>query len=64
MADKNFDFLKQDPKHPSLHFKQIGRYWSVRIGLNHRALAIQGSKGVIWFWIGRHDEYDKILKGS
>lgn len=25
LADKNYDLLKQDPKHPSLHFKKIGQ---------------------------------------
>jgi hypothetical protein len=63
LANKNFELLKQNPKHPSLHLKRIGRFWSVRVGLNHRALAIEGAKGPIWFWIGTHDEYDKPLKG-
>ena len=40
VADKNYELLKRDPKHPSLHFKQIGRYWSVRVGMNYRALGI------------------------
>ena len=26
-----------DQRHPSLHFKRIGRFWSVRIGLHYRA---------------------------
>ncbi len=32
LADDNYDLLKQNPRHPSLHFKKVGRYWSVRIG--------------------------------
>ncbi len=40
VADKNYELLKRDPKHPSLHFKQVGRYWSVRVGMNYRALGI------------------------
>ncbi len=39
LADKNFAMLKSDPRHPSLQFKKIGRFWSVRIGLRYRALA-------------------------
>jgi hypothetical protein len=62
LADKNFDLLKQNPQHPSLHLKQIGRYWSVRVGLDHRAVAVEGSEGLVWFWIGTHAEYDKLLK--
>jgi hypothetical protein len=38
VADKNFQLLKSDPKHPSLHFKRIGKLWSVRVGEHHRAL--------------------------
>lgn len=53
--------LKQDPSHPSLHFKKVGRYWSVRIGIGYRALARIESESLIWFWIGTHAEYDKLL---
>ena len=64
LADKNFALLKGNPKHPSLHFKQIKHFWSVRVGLEYRALAIDGPKGPVWFWIGTHDEYDKLLKAG
>jgi hypothetical protein len=34
-ADGQYDLLKQDARHPSLHFKKIGdRFWSVRAGLH------------------------------
>ncbi len=29
VADENFKLLKGDPFHPSLHFKKVGRFWSV-----------------------------------
>ncbi len=57
LADKNFKLLKQNPNHPSLHFKRIGRFWSVRV----RALAIEGPQGLVWFWIGPHSAYDKLI---
>ena len=38
VADKNFQLLKSDPRHPSLHFKRLGKLWSVRVGEHHRAL--------------------------
>ncbi len=38
LADKNFQLLKSDPRHPSLHFKRLGTVWSVRVGDHHRAL--------------------------
>lgn len=61
LADKNYELLKADPKYPSLHFKQIGNLWSVRIGRNYRALGFDKPEGVLWFWIGSHGNYDGIL---
>jgi hypothetical protein len=61
LADKNFQLLKADPQHPSLHFKKIGTLWSVRIGLHHRALATEIEGNVHWIWIGTHADYDKIV---
>ena len=61
LADKNFNLLKENPKHPSLHFKKVGRFWSARVGLAYRALAVESNKDIIWFWIGNHSEYDKLV---
>jgi hypothetical protein len=62
LADKNFALLKSDPRHPSLHFKQINAIWSVRIGSHYRAIGHSIPDGVQWFWIGTHADYDKLLK--
>ena len=62
LADKNYEILKADPKHPSLHLKKAGKYWSVRVGRKYRALGIDLDEGILWFWIGTHAEYDKLLK--
>jgi hypothetical protein len=40
LADAHFALLKENPSHPSLHFKKIGKYRSVRIGIHYRALAV------------------------
>jgi hypothetical protein len=61
LADKNYALLKADPKHPSLHFKKIGRFWSVRVGMHYRALGVDVEEGVLWFWIGSHTDYDKLI---
>ena len=61
LADKNFELLKTNPRHPSLHLKKVGKYWSARIGRKYRTIAIEISAGLIWFWIGTHPEYDKLL---
>jgi hypothetical protein len=63
LAHRNYALLKEDPSHPSLHFKSIGkgRFHSVRVGLYYRALGIPVDGGVHWFWIGTHGEYDKLI---
>ena len=61
LADKNYQILKSDPRHPSLHFKKIGKLWSVRVGAHYRALAVEVEGGMYWIWIGTHVEYDKIV---
>ena len=58
-ARRNYELLKNNPRHPSLHFKQIGRFWSVRVGRRHRALGVEVPDGILWFWIGTHAEYDQ-----
>ena len=61
LADKNFQLLKADPRHPSLHFKRIERLWSVRVGAPYRALGFDRPEGVVWFWIGTHADYDRLI---
>lgn len=60
-ADKNFQLLKADPRHPSLHLKRIGAVWSVRVGDRFRALGHEVPEGIQWFWVGSHADYDKIV---
>lgn len=60
-ADKNYNLLKENPDHPSLHLKKIENYYSVRVSLRYRALGISVEDGVVWFWIGTHAEYDSLI---
>lgn len=62
IAKKNFELFKNNPSHLSLHFKKVGNFWSVRVGINHRALAVEDGEDYIWVWIGSHDEYERIIK--
>jgi hypothetical protein len=62
LADRNYPLLKADPRHPSLHLKKIGRFWSVRVGLRYRALAVEVEDGLLWFWIGSHADYDALIR--
>ena len=61
LADKQFELLKADPRHPSLHFKTVDRFHSVRVGAHYRALGVDASDGILWFWIGTHAEYDHVV---
>ena len=64
IAKRNFQLLKTNPWHPSLHFKKDAKFWSVRVGINYRALAIENGEDFIWVWIGTHDEYERMIKES
>ncbi len=48
ISKKNFELLKINPTHPSLHFKKVGKFWSVRVGMNHRALAVAEGNDFTW----------------
>jgi hypothetical protein len=61
LADRCFALLKSDSAHRSLQFKKIGPLWSARVGLHYRSLGIEAASDVVWFWIGSHDEYDKLV---
>jgi hypothetical protein len=64
LARKNYRLLRENPKHPSLYFKPVGpNTWSARVGLKHRAVAAKADADFIWFWIGPHDEYERLIKG-
>lgn len=62
LADRNYALLKRDPHHPSLHFKKVGRLWSVRIGFALPWLATEVDGGLVWFWIGSHADYDGLIR--
>jgi hypothetical protein len=61
LADKQFALFSKNPSHPSLRFKQVGPFWSVRVSYSYRALAVRNGEELTWFWIGTHADYDKLL---
>jgi len=61
LADKDFELLKENPRHPSLRLKKACKFWTARIGIHYRAVAKERAEGLNWFWIGHHSEYDKLL---
>jgi hypothetical protein len=62
-ARKAYHLWQQNPQHPSLRFQKRGRYWRACFGSGYRALAVALPEGYLWFWIGPHDEYERLLVG-
>ena len=54
LAKKDFELLKQNPRHPSLRLKKAGNFWTARVGIHYRAVAKERTEGLNWFWIGHH----------
>ena len=61
LAKKDFELLKENPRHPSLRLKKAGKFWTARVGIHYRAVAKERAEGLNWFWIGHHSEYDRLL---
>ena len=61
LARANYELLRENPRHPSLHFKKVGGHWSVRVGLGYHALGTDAEDGVLWAWIGTHAEYNRLI---
>ncbi len=63
-ARKNYRLWKTDRSHPSLEFKKVHTrrsIYSIRIGMGWRALGLVESDRIVWFWIGSHNAYTKLL---
>jgi hypothetical protein len=63
-AKRAYGIFQENPGHPSLQFKKLEGYddvYSARIGLAYRALAVVKEDRVVWFWIGSHGDYDRLV---
>jgi len=63
-ARKAYRLWAENPFHPSLHFKCINReenVWAVRITRGDRAVGILEGDMVTWFWVGKHDAYERFF---
>jgi len=64
LARKNYKIWKINHLHPSLNFREIKvgtAIYSIRVGIGWRALGILENDNIIWFWIGSHEEYNKLI---
>jgi len=62
IARQSFELLKANPRHPSLHFKKVGKFWSARVSINYRTLAVEDGEDFTWVWIGTHEEYERLIR--
>ena len=56
--------FKRDPNHSGLHFKPTKRnpgVYSVRVALGWRALGTKTKDKIVWFWIGSHAQYTRLI---
>ncbi len=57
--------FQADASHPSLQFKRLRTalpLWSVRITGSYRAVGIRKNNDeIVWFFIGTHADYDRLL---
>lgn len=56
-----YKLWRDNPDLPGLRFKRVGDEVSVRVGRNYRALGILQGDTVYWYWIGKHDDYERLL---
>jgi len=62
---KKYKLWSQDPSHPSLQFKRVHQkpIYSVRIAIGWRVLGTLADEDtMLWFWIGPHSTYDRLLR--
>ena len=60
-----YRLFREDPSHPGLHFKQVHPdppTYSARVGIGYRAVGVVDGDTIIWFWIGSHTDYDRLLQ--
>ena len=64
-ADRAYVLWQINPHGHGLYFKRAGKQqpvYSVRISRGYRALGILEGDTILWFWIGAHDQYERLLE--
>jgi len=63
-AKNSYRKWKENPSHPGIQFKKvhpIKPVYSVRVSLGWRALGYKEGDKMLWFWIGSHESYNKLV---
>jgi len=64
LARRSYEQFRVNPESPGLRFKLVHPsrpLYSVRIGLHYRALGVVSGEEIVWFWVGSHDAYERLL---
>jgi hypothetical protein len=63
-ARSSYVLFAQNHSHPRICFKQVHAtrfIYSARVSLGYRAIAVREGDDLLWFWIGTHAEYDRVV---
>ena len=65
-ARRGYRHFRDDPSHPGLQFKKIQGEDNIYYLLSsdwsrYRALAAMQGSRIVWYWIGSHADYDRLL---
>jgi hypothetical protein len=63
-AREAYRLFQQNPAHPGLRFKEVHAdppIYSARVGIGYRAVGVLDGDTVVWYWIGSHADYDRLL---
>lgn len=63
-ANEAYLLFSTNPNHPSLRFKKVHStkpIYSARISLDYRVVGILNGDLIVWFWIGNHADYERLL---
>jgi hypothetical protein len=65
-AIKSYGIWRGNPAHPGLRFKPVHPtlpVYSVRISGGFRAVGVRTTDDtIVWYWIGPHAEYERIVR--
>jgi len=59
-----YRLFQSNPQHPSLRFKRIHNkqpIYSARINRGYRAVGVLDGEEIVWFWIGDHKDYERMI---
>ena len=59
-----YALFRENPNHPSLRFKKVHAtepIYSARVTGDYRAVGVIQSDMIIWYWIGTHTDYERLL---